>query len=173
MARPAAATTWKNFANENYCLSLKNQSVTPDTAIVIRWCTNAGDQTWSDVDAPWNPLYEQIYNLACPAPPSIAARCAGVAGGSTSDNAPLIIWTCNNAQQSHDQGWHPVFAFNDANNHPCYYFTNEKVTEVGGGQFTRVFGVAGGDGEMVDNRPIILWDKQSGAGNNNQYWCAY
>ena len=109
--------------------------------------------------------------MACPAPPPFApsdARCAGASGGSINNGTNIILWTCNNATQSHDQGWHRVFTNYDANSHACYYFQNELGWEAG--FYEQVIGVSGG--VMQNQQPVILWGRFA-SGHPDQIWCQY
>jgi len=174
MARPASATVWKNFADESFCLSTNNQSTNLGTALVIRTCDGGADQNWGQVNTPWNNNYNELYNQSVAAPPPFApsnARCAGVSGGTYGNGSSLIIWTCNNSTQSHDQGWHGVLSgYYDTNGHACYYFINELAWEATQGVSTQVFGVSGGT--MTNGRPIITWEKFA-TGHHDQIWCQY
>ena len=65
--------------------------------------------------------------------------------------------------------WHEVYAVNDFNNHPCFYFTSLAAAQYHGAA-TRVFGVSGA--VMQNGTLIRLWDKFE-SGHPDQYWCAY
>src|SRR6185436_7807686 len=121
LAKPASATVWKNFADESFCLSTTNGSMNMGTQLIIRTCNGSADQNWGQVNTPWNVNYQELFNMAAPAPPPFAPRSArflGAAGRSINTGPNIILWSCNNATQSHDQGWHQVLSgFYDNNNH--------------------------------------------------------
>jgi hypothetical protein len=166
-AHPAAATVWKNLANENYCLGVTGSSTTAGTSLVLRQCDGSATQRWER--SSYMSYYYQLWNLAAPAPGLEGARCVGTAGGAIGNGTPLILWSCNSTTQSHDQGWDMFFRGWDDDNHQCWSFVNQKAVE-GSPPLVRALGVSGGI--MTNGRPIILWDRFE-TGHPDQTWCAY
>ena len=89
----------------------------------------------------------------------------------------MIVWSCNNATQSHDQGWHSIFQPSDPNGHQCFSFSNERAQEVPNifPPLARVFGVS--NAVRSNGTSVILWDyfrdSSGNATHPDQIWCAY
>lgn len=184
MARPASATVWKNFANENFCLSTANSGSTATGTGLIIWRCNTdvgkpiADQGWAWTATPWDSSgnYFQLFNTRPNSPPpSSNARCAGTKGGSFSGGTELILWSCNNASAwSHDQGWHIWNVGFDSNQHQCSRFLNEMGYEDPTDPDHLILrGIGVNNAAMTNGSSVILKNFIPNTPQPDQVWCAY
>jgi hypothetical protein len=155
--------TWKNYADETFCLgNTSGNQATAGSSLWIHTCNGSLAQTWTDTSYPYL-NYELLYTDAAP-PPYGGSRCAYTSGQS--NGAGVYLEQCNNTAP---WAWLPVYAFNDSNGHPCYYFESLYGGGNGGAPPIRVFGVSGGN--LADGTHVILWDFLPT--HPDQYWCRY
>jgi len=184
MARPASATVWRNFANENFCLSTANNgSMSPSTKLIIWQCNTdlrkpVADQGWAWTATPWDSSgdYFQLFNTRPNAPPpSSNARCAGTHNAGFSGGTELNLVTCNGAfPLSHDQGWHIWNVGLDSHQHQCSRFLNETGFEDPTDPDHLVLTAFGVDnGAMTNGSPVILEYVLFDRPQLDQIWCAY
>jgi len=162
---PANATLWRNYASENYLLSVQNNTTTHGQAIVIQVANGLATQNWTLSFNPGTGYYTFFSQLT--PPPTSFPLVIGVAGGvgHVNNGTGLIDWESNG---SLDQSWSVVPQFNDASGHPCYVFVNAASPS----GTARVAGVSGG--VIQQNRPVIIWDYFGDPiGHPDQFWCAY
>lgn len=155
VATPASAMIWRNFADEGYVLSVKNNTTALGQAIVIQQDSGLPTQSWTEV-YDGNGGFVFYSNIA--PPPTNPPLVLGVQNGVMNNGTPLIDWL----RDGHlDQSWAVNPMFSDANGHQCYLLVNEKNTR-------EVASVSGG--LMQQDRPVIIWNY---LGHNDQIWCAY
>jgi hypothetical protein len=149
--KPAHAQTysvWHNLST-GYCLGVAAGNVTNGTAIIVWPCNGNSDQKWTNIgDA-----------LPYPAGTFFSSRngtnnnkCLGVAGGSGSNGAALIIWDCFGTSHT-DQYWEAIPVGNG-----CYVWYNAYSN--------KVMGVQGGS--TSQGASVIQWDYLS---HPDQQWC--
>jgi hypothetical protein len=176
-ASPAAnATTWRNLKDINKCLGVYAASGNLGTQLII-WDCLAGhpDQSWTEQFFPLALGYNyyitgQVRNGTNP---PVADMVAAVSGGIMNSNTNIIDYTKFNPPHG-DQGWKKVFAVNDPDGFPCYYFANYASPSTG----SWVFGTQ--NAGTGNNTPVVLqWLVKTANGNPDygahpeQYWCAH
>jgi hypothetical protein len=164
VAVPAHATQWHNYGNQNYLLSVRNNTTTHGQAIVIQVANGLPSQDWAlgfDAGTGYYTFFSQITP-----PPTSFPLVMGVSGGvgHVTNGTGLIDWESNG---SLDQNWSVVPAFVDSG-HQCYVLVDAASPS----GTTRVAGVSGG--VIQQNRPVIIWDYFGDTiGHPDQFWCAY
>jgi len=129
-----------------FCAGVAAGNVNTDGTQIIIWpcIVGAQDQQWTETR-----LNDTWFSLSNGSNPN---QCMGVAAGSVSHGAQMVIW---HFYGSGNQYWRK-----DPSPHPgCYYFTNL------GSQL--VMGVAGG--KMSQGTPVIQWEQLTG--HVDQEWC--
>jgi hypothetical protein len=164
VAAPANATVWRNYAGENYVLSVENNTTSEGQPIVIQvFSSGLATQIWTENLDPGTGYYTFFSQLT--PPPTSFPLVMGVAAGTPNNGTALVDWDSDGTL---NQNWSIVPLFADSSGHECYVFV-DAASPAGK---TRVAGVSAG--VIQQNRPVITWDYFGDkAGHPDQFWCAY
>jgi hypothetical protein len=135
-----------NYAT-GYCLG--TQGGHNNTDVVVWTCNNSKNQTWTEQHTAQIPQPIKNGN----------GDCLGVAGGSTSEGAHVVAWTCQSGALN--QLW-TTGTGNECNINNDHYWTIQNY-ETG-----LVLGVSGAS--TKEGADVVMWSLQKSPSCNNQYW---
>jgi hypothetical protein len=154
----SSALTTNPFTLHNYqtglCMGVAAGTPTIWTKMVTWECDASANQTFHQGGAFADPAYIRIANNVA------ADRYLAILGSSNND--PVMIDSYYPADW---QGWKPIYAGTDLNEHECYQF--EAKYAMG-----KVIGVSGGYAQHGGS--IVIWSNFNDQyGHPDQFWCVY
>src|SRR5204862_7949005 len=133
--------------------------MTNETSLILWSCNGHVDQSWTEASV-GDPYVELQNNTNL-------GKCAGVAASAITDGSKMVIWNCTD---NDDQSWEPIFAWQDANRHDCFYFQNLNAEILS--EHKSVITPA----HLGSGQPIVLQRllrSYTEITQLDQYWCAY